>query len=126
MLVLLFFFFFCLPVVLPDQVNQGYNRMLFFPFSLLFFLDLLANCALSSVDFAEMIVEKVNGEQVWNLKQLLQLIEKHAAEGKDIQIQLKDNWLIVVNPSAAAAAMEGILARHRIPADRSMDLVEQS
>ncbi len=82
--------------VLADDVNMGYQEMVFSP------------------------VTAVNSQKVRNLKDLVAKIE--AVNTGFIEIDLENRDKIVLDAEKAKKAMPGIIERYRIPADRSQDL----
>ncbi len=89
-----------LQYVLADEVNVGYHNM------------------------RSLVVERVNGEKVKNLKDLIDKIE--SSNEKFIKIETESHNRVVLSKEAALAANSRILERYRIPADRSEDLQESN
>ncbi len=82
--------------VLMDEVNMGYET------------------------FRNLVVSKVNGEPILNLKDLAARIE--ANEEPYLILEFRSQGLMVLETARARAASERILKNYRIPADRSDDL----
>ncbi|GAA0170229.1 hypothetical protein LIER_24535 [Lithospermum erythrorhizon] len=85
--------------VLPDDINTGYEKL------------------------DEMLVKKVNGVAVENLKHLRELVEE--CDRESIRFDLDDERVIVLNYEMAKAATISILEQHRIPYALPSDLVDQ-
>ncbi len=84
--------------ILSSSVNQGYK-------------------------FAEVMrVVEVNGKQVINLQQIIDLISQDQDQ-KFVVFKMADNRQVVINREQAAQEHAGILQRYRVPADRSPDLM---
>ncbi len=91
-----------IPFMLPNEVNAGYH------------------------DFRGVLVESVNGRKISRLEDVLEAL-KHPVDG--LQIIKEDSVTdfgatIVLDAAKATAAGPEILSIHRVPADRSADLVE--
>lgn len=71
-------------------------------------------------NLAALIVEKVNGKKIRDLKQLISIIEN--TEKGFIVFQLKDETKIVLDINKLKESTAAIMASYRIPADRSVNL----
>jgi len=85
-----------LQYVLADNVNVGYHGL------------------------ENMVVARVNGEKIKDLKELVERIE--GTEAGFVQIDTEDGDKVVLSVEAAKEAAPRILERYMIPADRSKDL----
>jgi len=83
-------------MVLADEVNVGYH------------------------DLEDLVVKKVNGQPITDLRDLIDTIE--ATEGEFVKIETEDKETVVLSKSAAAEANKRILERYMIPSDRSEDM----
>jgi S1-C subfamily serine protease len=85
--------------VLAADVNQGYHNYL------------------------NWVIEKVNGEEVLNLSDLVEKVQA-SSEKPYVVFESENGQQIIIDRAKADATHEEILARYRIPADRSDDLKE--
>jgi len=83
--------------VLADEINKGYH------------------------DFANLIVQKVNGEEISGIKDLIKKIENTKEEF--IEIELENRNKIILETEKAKNATVGILKKYGINSDRSEDLL---
>lgn len=83
--------------VLAADVNEGYH------------------------DIANWIVESVNGVPVRNLRHLVELVEQ--SHGEFVEFTNDRGEILILDRAKAARTAEEILARYRIPRDRSEDLL---
>jgi len=84
--------------ILADETNMGYDFML------------------------HSIIEEANGKKIANMRDLVEAIETHGGEYHTILNE--DGFQITLSAENARQAAPAILARYRIPADRSTDLRE--
>ena len=84
--------------VLADRVNQGYH------------------------DVEMLVVDRVQGRNIRNLKQLIRLVE--SAEEEFIQFQSSDGHTIVLERDKVEERNPSILRRYGVPVDRSANLQE--
>ena len=82
---------------LPADVNQGYHQVAYW------------------------IIEKVNGERVYNMKELIQRIEADDGSGF-VELTSSSGSVIVLDRKEAEASHRSILDIYRIASDRSPDL----
>jgi len=83
--------------VLADDVNRGYHR------------------------WSSWVVAAVNGEKIKNLEDLIRKVEA-IPESDFVVFSDPHNREMIMDKNKAVAALPGILARYRIPSDRSGDL----
>jgi hypothetical protein len=72
-------------------------------------------------DFSNLAVEKFNGVQISNLKQLVKLVE--ACEDEFLTFELDMRTQIVLDAKEAKKSTQDILNIHAIPSDRSKNLL---
>jgi S1-C subfamily serine protease len=84
--------------VLADEVNQGYH------------------------DFGSMVVVRVQGKRIRDLRHLVRIVE--AARGEFLRFEFDDRAAVVIDRARAARRMEAILERFGVPDDRSSDLIK--
>lgn len=82
---------------LPADVNQGYHQVAYW------------------------IIEKVNGEPIYNMKDLIQRIESDDGSGF-VELTSSSGSVIVLDRKEAEASHQSILDIYRIASDRSSDL----
>ncbi len=82
---------------LPADVNQGYHQVAYW------------------------IVEKVNGERIYNMRELIRQIEKENGHGF-VELASPSGNVIVLDRKEAMASHRKLLNVYRIAADRSPDL----
>lgn len=82
--------------VLATDVNEGYQ------------------------DISNWVVDRVNGEKIWNMVDLVEKIEKSSEPY--IVLEDKYNKKIIIDRDKAINSSEDILEIYRIPSDRSNDL----
>ena len=84
--------------VLASEVNQGYQNV------------------------SNWVVDRVNGEKIWSMHDLLEKIENC----QDAYVILEDQWnkKIVLDKNKAIESQQEILETYRIPFDRSEDLIQ--
>ncbi|KAL3654007.1 Protease Do-like 10, mitochondrial [Castilleja foliolosa] len=85
--------------VLMDDINTGYEHL------------------------EDLLVKKVNGTEVDNLRHLRQLVED-SSKG-NVRLDLDDERVIVLNYDKAELATSRILKRYRIPSSMSKDLADE-
>ena len=73
-------------------------------------------------NFGAVIVEKVNGQKIKDLKQLISII--HDTKKGFIVFQLKNKTKLVFDVEKLKKSTPLIMNRYRIPRDRSLDLIE--
>lgn len=83
---------------LPADVNQGYHQVAYW------------------------IVEEVNGHEINNMRELINLIEEDD-EAEFVELRSPNKSVIVFDRVKAAESHQSILNTYRIPADRSADLL---
>jgi S1-C subfamily serine protease len=83
--------------ILADETNMGYDFMLY------------------------SVIDEANGRKIVNIRDLVEAIETH--QGEYHTILDEDGFQITLSTENARQAAQGILARYRIPADRSTDLL---
>jgi S1-C subfamily serine protease len=81
---------------LPAEVNQGYHTIAYW------------------------LIDKVDGERVYTLRELMERVE--GGEGDYMELTSPQGSVIVLDREEAAASHEQILSIYRIPVDRSDDL----
>jgi len=85
--------------VLADEINIGYN------------------------EWKNMVVDKVDGQTVAGLRDMIEKIE--GAKGEYVQIEMESGEKMVFNVSKTKEANKRILDRYKIPSDRSDDLADK-
>ncbi len=83
--------------VLPHDINTGYH------------------------EYKESIITHVNGQEILNLKHLIQVLDDSGRQAS-VRFTTSTRNIIILNPAEAARAMPEILKIYNIPADRSEDL----
>ena len=73
-------------------------------------------------DMKNIIITEVNDKKVYNLKELIKIIESDS-ESKYVEFKTKQNKIIVLNKEKAENAKAEIMDIYSVPADRSVDLV---
>lgn len=84
--------------VLADRVNQGYH------------------------DFEAMIIDKVQGNKIRNLKDLVKAVE--SSKDEFVHFQSHDGDMIVLERSDVEKSKSKILRRYGVPSDRSSNLLK--
>jgi hypothetical protein len=82
--------------VLADRVNQGYH------------------------DFEALIIERVQGRKIRNLKELIRIVE--SSKDEFIRFQSQDGDVIVLDRESVEKRNRSILRRYGVPFDRSVNL----
>ncbi len=86
--------------VLADRANQGYH------------------------DFEALIIERVQGRKIRNLKELIRIVE--SSTDKFIHFQGQDGDMIVLERDSIEKRNRSILRRYGVPSDRSVNLQDKA